>query len=517
MSLKTHKKIGFFAAISMVLGSVVGIGIFLKNHSILNTNSWSGTGTLVSWLLGGLLALAAAISFSEISSQKSGKTIGLADWAEKAGGKKFGFFVRTNYSLFYFGILVLVIGMFASETIFSIFTSTLGIKMPHFGYIALLGLGLVVIVTLIAYFSIKASGYIQTITTALKFIPLVLVAVIGIALATTNQHSTSLSSTDELFGVNAFINGRAFDPVKMLAALPAVLFAYDAFLVVAQVKNKMKNPDKLPLAVSVGMIIVIVLYTFIAISAILHGSGMVSGGVNGSKPELGQGIFDQVFSPPVASGFGTFTIVFIAISTYGVLNGLTTGALYTFIGNVETNSIFGSKQLEKKLGINGGGLALFLGTILFYFVIIAIPAIATNNDAFVDAASNMPVLVNFLIYSLVILGYTLKRKTLTHKKINNATFNIFAWIAIIGILFLFGYQFFYGLTIKNILDPNTDNVAGLFALGKKFIFTPIYLFIVSIIMFILALAIPTLNFVLIKFVEKRNPIEDSKETVKTLK
>jgi amino acid transporter len=38
MSIKTGKKLGFFGALAMLIGSVVGIGIFFKSHGILRSN-----------------------------------------------------------------------------------------------------------------------------------------------------------------------------------------------------------------------------------------------------------------------------------------------------------------------------------------------------------------------------------------------------------------------------------------------------------------------------------------------
>jgi len=322
-------------------------------------------------------------------------------------------------------VLVLAIGMFASETIFGIFVATGAMKeQPHFGYVAILGVALVILAIGTSYFSVKASGNVQTITTILKFVPLVLVVVLGIGLAGTNHNPTLI---DHPFGHNAFTNGHSFDFTKMLAALPAVLFAYDAFLVSSQLKNKMKNPKKLPLAISMGMITVIVLYCFIAIAAILHGSGMVSGKIIGKDVSEGYGIFDQIFTGKTAEVFGIVVIFFLAISTYGVLNGLSAGTLFTVMMMVETDTYFGTQKLKKKFGLEKSTLIYLAGGLFFIFLIVIIPATVFNNDAIVDAATNVPVLINFFIYALVILGYTLKRDKLNNEaKINTVVFKTFA-------------------------------------------------------------------------------------------
>ncbi|RTZ68122.1 MAG: hypothetical protein DSZ21_02435 [Tenericutes bacterium] len=153
------------------------------------------------------------------------------------------------------------------------------------------------------------------------------------------------------FGKNAFTNNNGFNFTHMLAALPAVLFAYDAFLGTLSLKDKIKGGEKkLPLVVLVGMLTVVVLYSLIAIAAILHGSGMVSGAPFGAVPKDGLGIFDQIFESNVATIFGKIIITFIAISTLGVVNGLSSMTVASYEQSVVSNTIFGAKTLRKKFG-----------------------------------------------------------------------------------------------------------------------------------------------------------------------
>jgi hypothetical protein len=45
---KTTAKIGLFSSITILISSVIGIGIFFKNKSILNNNNGDGVLVLVS-------------------------------------------------------------------------------------------------------------------------------------------------------------------------------------------------------------------------------------------------------------------------------------------------------------------------------------------------------------------------------------------------------------------------------------------------------------------------------------
>ena len=474
MSIKMGKKIGFISALAMLIGSVVGIGIFFKSHGILRSNDWNGIGTLMAWLIGGILSLSAAVSFSEIGSMKTKNVHGLAGAAERVGGKKFGYLVRFNYSFFYTGILAAILGTFGSEMLFMMITTFVDNysmnDVPIYAH-AILGLGISAFFIIMNYLSVKIGGIVATVTTVLKWIPLLTVAILGLALATTNNNPGV-----GMFGKNAFTNGQQFSFTAMLSALPAVLFAYDAFLGVASMKNKMKNPQKLPAVVIIGMISIVSLYMFIAVAAILHGSGMVSGapfglgpkgapvGPKGTPPYTGGfGIFDQIFNPSTAIAMGKFVVVFLVVSTFGVINGISAFSVAIHEQAIRTNTIFGAKALKAKFGEFKVTIGYMISLTIFWAAIFSIPAIVLNSDSIIDGISNFPTLFFFAIYGIVILLYTLKRNKISDtKKMNKVLFGVFAWTAIIGITFVVGYQLIYGFFIEAILHPGTVTHWGLF-------------------------------------------------------
>ena len=509
MSVKTGKKLGFFAALTMLIGTVVGVGIFFKSHGVLRSNDWNGTGTLLAWIIGGLLSLGAAVSFSEIGSLKTGKVSGLSGYAEIVGGKKLGYFTRFSYSFFYFGILNTIIAFFATEAIVSIFTTLRGgaaSDVPVYGHV-LISVSLAGFFQVLNYFSLKSSGIVQQVTTVLKWIPLILVAVLGIAMVNVNHNQAGN------FGLNAFTNGQKFSFTGMLAALPAVLFAYDSFLNVTAMSHKVKGGvQKLPLIVIVGVSSVVVLYSLIGLSAVLHGSGMVSGAPFGARPEVGLGIFDQIFSGQTAINFGRIIIVFLAISAIGVTNGLIAMGQAVTIQAIDTDTFFGVRTLKKRFSKPLTELIVIASISLFWALIIFVPTIVLNNDGFVDGISNFPTLFFFGIYGLIILLYTIKRNKLPNPKINNWLFKIFSYFAMGGIFFLVAYQLTYGFFIQTILNPDGDPHWGLF-LNEQEKLGPSLNALQATITFFSSLAIffglPFLNAFLTKQFENNNVFIDT--------
>ncbi|CRH25453.1 putative fructoselysine transporter [Chlamydia trachomatis] len=91
--------------------------------------------------------------------------------------------------------------------------------------------------------------------------------IIGIALA--NSHFTNQKLP------NAFSN-TTFDLSKLILALPGVLFAYDSFLSIGLFQKKVVNPRKtVPRTLIISMIIIVSVYSLIAVSSILHNSGTI--------------------------------------------------------------------------------------------------------------------------------------------------------------------------------------------------------------------------------------------------
>ena len=459
MSNKTAKKIGVFTALTMMIGSIVGVGIFFKSNGILRSNDWNGIGTLMAWIIGGLLSLAAAISFAEIGSMKTKKQTGLPAWAEKVGGKKFGYFTRFNYSFYYYGLMGSALAFFSSETLFNVIAvfSSVSIKdIPMYAHVLvglLIGLGFVAL----NYFSIYAGGIVQKVTTVIKWIPLIGVGLMGIILATTNEMPNSATH----YGESAFTNGQSFKITGMLASIPAVLFAFDSFLSAATLSNKLKGGvSKVPMVVIVGIISSLILYLMIALSAILHGAGNVSSGPMNDNLD-GSGILDQIFSKQTAITMGKITTVLLLISTWGVTNGISATGITMIEQSTNSNTIVGAKTLNKKW--KHTNLYYGLATYTFWFVLYAVTTIPLKSDSPVDGLSNFSTLFFFGIYGTVILLYTLKREKHETIKLNNILYKIFAWIAIVGIAFFVGYELIYGFFIEAILHPHESSHWGLFA------------------------------------------------------
>src|SRR5882757_8358422 len=61
--------LGLIAAISIIIGNVIGTGVFLKAR-VMTCNLGSPEWVLIAWIAAGLLSLAGALTYAELSAMK---------------------------------------------------------------------------------------------------------------------------------------------------------------------------------------------------------------------------------------------------------------------------------------------------------------------------------------------------------------------------------------------------------------------------------------------------------------
>lgn len=75
------KTIGFWVGTSIVVGTVIGSGIFMRPGDVLEL-SGNSTMALLAWLIGGLITLASGLTIAEVSTRipKTGGLYVYMEW-----------------------------------------------------------------------------------------------------------------------------------------------------------------------------------------------------------------------------------------------------------------------------------------------------------------------------------------------------------------------------------------------------------------------------------------------------
>ena len=85
-----HKRYGLFTAICMVVGIVIGSGVFYKAQSILQSTGGNMLLGILAWVIGGIVMIICAFNFANFAT-KYVKVNGVVDYAEAIVGKKYAY------------------------------------------------------------------------------------------------------------------------------------------------------------------------------------------------------------------------------------------------------------------------------------------------------------------------------------------------------------------------------------------------------------------------------------------
>lgn len=267
--LELIRGLGPWAAAAIVVGTMVGTGIFIVPADMARSAGTVGLVTLT-WVLGGALSLFGALSAAELAAAipEAGGTYA---YMNQAYGPVWAYLFGWTYSIIGAPTSIATIAsglmLFASFLfpVFAVPLCALHFSLPFshapFTFTLTLAQPLAVVaialVTLINYFGVRLGGRVQVALTVVKIAAVVAVVVIGFFFgkgSVANFHSAR-AAAGNLPITSAF-----------LTAMVGALWAYDGWINVTFVGSEVENPERnLPLALVLGVAVVCGIY--IAMSA----------------------------------------------------------------------------------------------------------------------------------------------------------------------------------------------------------------------------------------------------------
>ena len=175
-----QKRYGLFTAISMVVGIVIGSGIFFKATKVLANNNGDMGRSLLTVAIVGAIMLICSFVFANLASRYE-KVNGVVDYAEAALGRGYAYYVAWFMTLIYYPTLVSCLAWITAQYAGILFGFPIT-GMTHFW----IGLAILVGDGLINAYAPKLAGKLQVSTTAIKLVPLVLMAVVGTIVGLSN-------------------------------------------------------------------------------------------------------------------------------------------------------------------------------------------------------------------------------------------------------------------------------------------------------------------------------------------
>ena len=406
MSNNLERKYGLFTAICMVVGIVIGSGVFFKAQTILTKTGGNMPLGILAWIIGGAIMLVSLLTFS-FMGQKYERVNGLVDYAEATVGPRYGYYMGWFTATIYFpgmtAALAWVSARYTLEFIVSAFPD-FPLIIPASSGGCIVGpecLALTLFYLCMVYgmnvLSPKLAGKFQTSTTVIKLIPLTLMAVVGLIFGLIS------GTLQENFVTTAQVSGVSDAP--LFAAVCSTAFAYEGWIIATSINSEIKDSKKnLPKALILGGIIIVAVYIFYYI-------GAAGGATNQELIDKGATIaFTNIFG-----GFlGNVLNLFIAISCLGTTNGLMLGCtrcMYSISARGEgpNPEVFGQVDSKTNMPGNSAVFALMItGAWFLYFYLSNLAG--TWSGPFVFDSTELPIITVYTMYLPILVQWMRKEK-----------------------------------------------------------------------------------------------------------
>lgn len=391
---KLEKRYGLPTAICMVVGTVIGSGVFFKAQNVLAATGGNMPLGIIAWVITGLLMIVCALQFASMAT-KYEKVSGVVDYAEATCGKGYAYLLAWFLVNIYYPCMTSVLAWVSARYFGVLF----GWSLVGSEVLTLAGFFLIASYTL-NVLSPKLAGKFQVSATVIKLIPIFLMAIVGTIVGFANGTLTNNFTTV----VSEVVGGTGGG---LFAAVVATVFAYEGWIVATSINAELKDAKKnLPIALVVGSLIVVAAYVFYYI-------GVAGGATNAVLISEGA---TTAFTNIFGSVGGTVLNICIVISCLGTLNGLmvaSTRGMYAIACRNEGPRPQMFKQIDKSTNMvsNSSAWGLFVCSIwLVYFY----GANLTNGwfGYFNFDSSELPIITIYALYIPIFIIWMVREKDL---------------------------------------------------------------------------------------------------------
>jgi amino acid transporter len=306
------RRLGPFTAIAVVVGVVVGSGIF-RVPAVIAANTGSIGGIALVWILGGAISLFGALSIAELSAMYPDSG-GLYVYLREIYGKPLAFLAGWMW------LLSNPLSWAAQGLVFAEYLATfvpLTTVQTH-----MVAAVLIAVVAAVNYRSVRLGGAVQDVSTGAKV--LAMLAVVLAILLFGRQQEAVLTAPGHLSQ-----QGMA----GLGVALVAVLWAYDGWENLTSLAGEVRNPGRnMPLALFGGTAVVIAIYLLMN-AAYLHVMSVAEMAHESS-------VAVAAITPVAGEAGGAIVAAMVMVSIFGSLNGSVMSDSRIFFAMAEDDLFF---------------------------------------------------------------------------------------------------------------------------------------------------------------------------------
>ena len=355
----TQKPIGFWSAVSMGIGAMVGAGIFAL---LGEASAIAGSAVYISFIIGGIIALFSGYSLGKLGAAfpSSG---GIVEYLIQAYG--IGFFTGTMSIMLYFAAVVSL--SLIAEAFGNYAATFVSSGSVHFWRV-LFSTGVVVLFVVINLKGARDVAVWERLTVGIKFTVLCILAIAGL-----------------IFLDPSLLSSRHYPPASSIFySLAITFFAYEGFRVITNTAEDMPDPARtLPRAMTAAILFVMLLY--IAISFALFGNLPTDKIISAKDFALAQAALPLF-------GQAGFTVVAVTalIATASAINAnlyAVTNVTYQLAKDGELPQIFGEPIAHSREGLIISGILIV--SLSFLFNLGEIATIGSISILFVHAVTHL--------------------------------------------------------------------------------------------------------------------------------
>ncbi|MBP1744573.1 MAG: amino acid permease [Firmicutes bacterium] len=424
------KLITLMQAVALVIGVVIGSGVFFKPAKVFAAAGAPGLGILA-WIMGGVITIAAALSIAELASAIP-KTGGMFTYLRELYGESVAFLLGWVQTLVYYpGTLAALCIVFATQA--TVFVP-MGDMTQKF-----LAIAVAIFLTGVNIISTTLTAKLNVVFTIAKLIPIFAIVIFGLISGTVHDYSPMVSEASTAAGFGAAILG--------------TLWAYEGWVNVCNIGGELENPTKnLPKAIVIGLAVVMTAYVAINV-AIINVMPMAA---VAASPKAASDAAVILFGPAGAA----FISAGIMVSIFGASNGFAmTGARVPFAmakDDLLPFKTFFIKEASSGTPINA----------LIFQCILSILYIFSGSF---DILTNLVVFTLWIFFVLAVFGvFVLRSKHKDLIKEGQYKVPLFPVVPIIGIV---------GGAYILISTLMTDTMNALIGVGVALVGIPVYMFV----------------------------------------
>lgn len=366
------KELGFFSATAVVVGCVVGSGVFFKPTAMYTATGGAPGLAIVAWVVTSLMCLCAAMTFAEIAILMP-ETGGMPVYLKRVFGDRVGYLCGWMQTVVFYPAMAAALSVAVANQA-KLFLGE--------GFVIPVALACILLMVILNCMGAKVGAATQNIFTVAKLVPLGLIMVFGFIRGQGNPILDPMLA-----------DGLSVGSV-MGQLMIAVLFAFEGWTNVGAIAGEMKDPGRdLPKAVVGGVAVIMAIYVVINLAYlwVLPADELMN--LESPASAVAIAIFGDIGGKLVSVG--------IMISAAGTCNGFILSGSRTALYMAEQGYLPGSKALSKISGTGVPANGIYLIGIL--------GAIYALSGQF-DLLTNLVTFSGWVFYTLTFIAVMVYRK-----------------------------------------------------------------------------------------------------------